>query len=403
MTENHILQGLRTYQPWFSDYFTPWTYNAPVLVSKKTDNEVAQLQKTLYKIIVHFVENYPRYEHLMPVSDDVKRILSFFSDTPYQVGSYRTDFVIDENHQFKLIEITCRFAMNGYWLSAMLDELSQDYATEHNIPHQSYNQAFCDYLQARFADKDIIILASHGKGEESRHYVKILTEAGFNIHTIYPEDIEESLQDISNKVFITELNQDDYYALSDNELKQLASADLFNDLRTIFLVHDKRFFAVLGDADIRNAVLSPQEQALLEKYYIPTYCYGEHPHYWDDAKNNKNNWILKHKHLGKSASVYAGSVTSDTEWQSLFQSTEIENMVLQPFIQQPRFTGHVHEQQHHDYVVGTMLFIDDHYFGLGVFRASSHVITNVVDDRKLLHINVVDDVDMTINDAIAIF
>ena len=76
-----------------------------------------RVQQLYLKCIRHFVENYDRYREWMPVSARVGEILALCRGKPYRPGTYRTDFVIDEANQIRLIETTCRFAMNGYFTS----------------------------------------------------------------------------------------------------------------------------------------------------------------------------------------------------------------------------------------------------------------------------------------------
>ncbi|MEM1327396.1 MAG: hypothetical protein AAGI23_15640 [Bacteroidota bacterium] len=377
-------------QLWAKEYFSPWTYERPLLIREATDRHVADLQTILQKSIEHFVLNYDRYAHLMPLTSDVKRVLSFFEGKSYRIGSYRTDFVIDEQLQFKLIEITCRFAFNGYWLSGFLNLLSQDYAGRNQLYVSQPFMTFLEYIYERLKGKEIVILSHKGKSEESRFYQPVLEKAGYQVRKIYLEEIENEVAEVNGKVFITELNQEDYFELSDETLRQLAEAEVMNDLRTVFLIHDKRFLAVLGDAEFRAAVLAKDEIELLDKFYVPTY--GQHGAevQWQEARTQKDHWILKHKHLGKSMKVYAGKLLSETEWQQIFESNEVKDLILQPFIKQPHFKGQIGEKIYKDFVVGTMLFFDDRYFGLGLFRASSHPITNVIDDRKVMHLNVMD-------------
>lgn len=390
-----IQETFENYREWGKNYFLPWTYKKPLLISPATNERVGQLQKILHKVIQHYVQNYEAYEYLMPLDKEVKRVLNYFKDTPYKVGSYRTDFVIDKNKQFRIIEITCRFTFNGFWVSGFLDNMAQEYGNQNGIDYRNEFDKFLNYLDTRLQGRKLVILSHKGKGEESRHYQQILVDAGYDVKKVFIEDAPTELMDIEDKVFITEFNQDEYYALSDQSLRQLAKAEVLNDLRTVFLIHDKRFFSILGNEAIRKKVLSREEVILLDQFYIPTYAYGEAMDNWQKAKETKNNWIVKHKHLGKSAQVFAGLVTEEVTWQSLFESREIENMILQPFIKQPQFKGTIGKQAYEDYVVGTMLFYDHSYFGLGFFRASSHPVTNVIDDRKLTHLHLTKDLAST--------
>ena len=369
------------------EYFINWTYEEPLLISSITNSKVNELQKIIHKIIQFFVKNYDSYEKLMPLGGSAKRVLSFFDGKDYQVGSYRTDFVVDELHQFRLIEITCRFAFNGYWVSGFLNNMAKEYAEQFNIDYDDQFSGFLNYLEKRLDGNELVILSHKGKGEESRHYQRILASAGYKIKKVFIEDAERELEKIEGKVFITEFNQEEYYSLSDKSLKQLAKADVINDLRTVFLIHDKRFFSILGNSSIRKKALNLKEIQLLDQFYVPTYCFGEAPNEWRAAQRNKGNWILKHKHLGKSDKVFAGLVTDEKVWQQLLRSKEVEEMVLQPFINQPRFRGRVNNKSFCDYFVGTMLFFDNSYFGIGIWRASSHPVSNVVDDRKIMHLH----------------
>ncbi|MEN6420025.1 MAG: hypothetical protein ABFC73_14005, partial [Clostridiaceae bacterium] len=156
-----------------------------------------------------------------------------------------------------------------------------------------------------------------------------------------------------------------------------------NDLRTVFLVHDKRFFAVLNHDEFLFSALSSDEAAELRAYLVPTYTASERLDLWQNAREQKDGWILKPCVFGKSKNVFAGKVTEQREWERLFSEGETAGMVLQPFISQRLFQGTIGSQRFQDYVVGTLLYFNDQYFGPGIFRASSFPVTNIKDDRKL--------------------
>ena len=375
-------------------YFKDWTLRDPLLINATTNKELKQVQTIILKIATHFVTNYRQYESLMPVSKATKRILSFVEGKAYQPGSYRTDFVIDKKKQFKLIEITSRFALNGFLLTGFLEYMAKTYANKQALIFSTIDKypAFIDFIQHRLKNKKITVLSHLGKLEESHFFLPLFKKAGYDINRLYSNEIEANLlEKNNNQVFITELNQEDYYELSDRVLEILAASDMMNDLRTIFLVHDKRFFSILGKEAIRKAVLTKEEIELLDKYYIPTYCYGEHQQAWKKARQQKDQWILKHKHLGKSAKVHAGSLSTKEEWEAIFQSEDLPNMILQPFIQQNPIKGYLGEGVITDYLAGTLLFFDDHYFGLGLFRSSTTPVTAFQNNRKVMHLNLSND------------
>ena len=100
------------------------------------------------------------------------------------------------------------------------------------------------------------------------------------------------------------------------------------------------------------------------------------------ARSNKNGWILKHRALGKSQSVYAGIVTDEEVWSTVLNEANLEDYVLQEWIPQRRHQGEIQGEPYQDFLTGTLIFFDDNFFGFGDFRTSSHPVTNVVDHRK---------------------
>ena len=93
--------------------------------------------------------------------------------------------------------------------------------------------------------------------------------------------------------------------------------------------------------------------------------------------------MLKHARLGKSKDIYAGLEFEQAEWGSLLGTLDLQQFILQEWVPQRRFKGTVSGVEFDDYLTGTLMYFDDAYFGLGLFRSSSHIITNKVDDRKM--------------------
>lgn len=343
------------------------------------------IQKILYKSICHFVGNYDDYKHLMPVSEKIYDILSLCKQKPYRPGTYRTDFLIDENNQIKLIEITCRFALNGFFMSGFSNLLADQFLKDKpNIKKIDEYTAYYDYLMEYFGEfYHICFLKGGVHYNESKYAVPILEKAGYKVHVIAADTITENLHLLKNAAVIGELNYTQLYNLPMETIETIICSNLLNDLRTVFLIHDKRFFSVLGKDVFLRAALSPDESDELKKYLVPAYTWRERQDLWLNAKKEKDNWIIKPCAQGASTNVFAGCVTSDQEWQKLFSSDEMEDIVLQPYIKQRKIKGSVGKNHYEDYVVGTLLFFDNNFFGPGIFRASSYPITNKVDDRKI--------------------
>lgn len=367
------------------DYYDQWILDEPIIFSEKYNTELKKVQQIMFKMIHEFVGNYKAYKNLMPVSNKVEQVLDLFFSKPYKIGTYRTDFVFDDKQQVKLIEITCRFALNGMFLSSVLNKKASDYL-ESELPGlefiDNYSSIFSKFETYLEGTNSITVLVGADTRNESKIYQSIFERAGYSVEFINYKSIADNLDKIRASWIISELSFDEILSIDYAILKELSSLKISNDFRTVFLVHDKRFFDVLGNKEIQEKVLSQSEITLFDRYYIPTYCYNENSTKWTDAKWNKNNWIIKHRALGKSQEVYAGIVTSEDEWLSLFNSPHLHDLVLQEWIPQKTVENKLKEERINDYITGTLLFFDDNYFGFGDFRTSSYPITNKKDHRK---------------------
>ncbi|MEQ9304904.1 MAG: hypothetical protein RJQ14_13430, partial [Marinoscillum sp.] len=146
-------------------------------------------------------------------------------------------------------------------------------------------------------------------------------------------------------------------------------------------VHDKRFFAVMGNDTFQKECLDAREREIFEAYYLPTYSSTSNPDVLLKAKKHKDEWIVKDPILGKSQKVHAGILTDQNSWDDLLNDPTAE-WVFQEWVPQRKFKGKIDKAVFEDYITGTLMFFNDRYFGLGEFRTSSFPITNKVDHRK---------------------
>lgn len=366
-------------------YYKQWILDEPLVISKSHNDDLQLLQKIMYKLITEFVTNYSIYKHLMPVSSKVEEIINIFNHKEYKIGTYRTDFVYDCNQQVKLIEITCRFALNGMFLSSVLNKIADQYHSKHlkhietDNPYNDIYKHFESYLKNV---DSVVILKGGDVRNESKIYADIFKRMGYPLTLVDYKEIEENLEKLQSAWVISELSFDEITSLNLDLIRKLMPLNIINDFRTIFLIHDKRFFSVLGNSELRKTALTDNEIKLFERYYIPTYSYGEKKELWEKAKKEKDKFILKHRSLGKSEKVYAGIVTEKKVWDALFEADDLKDLILQEWITQTKIKGTIDDDVYEDYITGTLLFFDDNYFGFGDFRTSSFPVTNQGDHRK---------------------
>ncbi len=132
--------------------------------------------------------------------------------------------------------------------------------------------------------------------------------------------------------------------------------------------------------------LSQPEAERFRSHLVPTWAWHERRDLWEQAQREKDHWIIKPRAEGRGIGVKAGCMTDEVDWQATFAQADAADLTLQPFIPQNRIHGQVGEEERNDYIVGTLLFFEDHFFGPGVFRASTHQITNQGETRRLAHL-----------------
>ena len=369
-----------------ADYFQPWTYDVPLAIRQETNDRLVRVQRLFHRCVRHLAERYDRYLDLMPLPPRVADILSAARTKPYRAGTCRTDFIVDQSNHVRLIETTCRFAMNGYFTSGFfIHNLADRFLARHpEIRKIDAYTPFFDRFIAHFRPFDhVCLLKGADNRNDTRFVIPVFEKAGIPVQILPAAEIPARTRDFIGAAVLGELSHDEICALPDETIEAIVAADSMNDLRTVFLIHDKRFYALLSRPAFLNEVLSPVEIDEFRPFLVPTYAKNFSPEIWPLARNDKNRWILKPFNVGKSIDVFAGPLTDAAEWHALFDSGRADRMVLQEYVPQRTFSGSIGNQSFNDFAAGTLLFFDEDYFGPGLFRASSYPVTNKVDDRKI--------------------
>lgn len=367
------------------NYLSQWYLDTQMIITSERYEELHKVQQLLYKAIHYFVSHYAGYEHIFPVSDQLKRIVDICDPYPYRIGTYRPDFLIAEDRTLKICEVGARFPLNGYFMSGIAEYIGLHQYTYSSYLKSSVYESFLNYLLKYWGDIDkLYVLKGSDRPCDINLYVPFFKRLGIEVKILSPSQINTSSFVSPCKYgVINEFNQMEMDVLNDDVLKMIASSNALNDMRSIFLIHDKRFLAVLSDNYFLCECLSPEEVSYLRPYLIPTFTPEQSPEIWEEARKDKDGWVLKHCLLGKSEKVYAGCKCTNDEWQDLFDPSVKKMMVLQPFIRQQKIASSIKSEKYNDFAVGTLLCFNDRFFGTGIFRTSSFEITNRVDDRKM--------------------
>ena len=184
-----------------------------------------------------------------------------------------------------------------------------------------------------------------------------------------------------------ELHQHELRSIPSSILREVALC-CFNDLRTIFLVHDKRMLGIvlqeLNALVHIHRILTPDQANILREGIAPTILPGSSElssliRSSELDPKLKDGLLLKPIRSGKGAGIEFGIDLEPEVWLSrlsILRSPDINpdhtTYVVQHKIEQPRFDIALHEAEglQHNYLVGTYMSIQGNYLGLGLWRTS---------------------------------
>jgi alpha-ketoglutarate-dependent taurine dioxygenase len=183
--------------------------------------------------------------------------------------------------------------------------------------------------------------------------------------------------------FILELHQDEILAMPFEVVKKLVSScRLMNDLRTIFIAHDKRFLTLLSKSNLIKQTLTETQLGVIKKN-ITFSCISNELKEDFELKNeiveHQNDWLVKPCMSGKGKGILFGKNMSQTEWEETIEKlSNLNEFVIQKYINQAKFElVHYNKDQAVDHkpksvynIVGTLLCYDEKFFGPGIYRAS---------------------------------
>ena len=371
-------------------YYARWYHDRPMGISSVRRDELRELHRVLYKCINHMAAEYrtfaPRY---MPLSDRDMALLEIQDRRPFRATTYRPDYIVSEDGRLLLCEITSRFFAHGMFLSYFSEVVADRFMA--GFPGKTRQSAFEEmlaYMLGIVGDKrDIYVLKSADRTSEIRLYAPFYSYFGKRVTVIEAKDVEADIRSWSRGFVISALNQGDLLSFSTDTVRAMVDAGMYNDLRTILLIHDKRFMNLWFQDGFTDACLTPEETTFLRRHAIPTWPWGTNETQWEAARRHREDFIIKHRRLGKSDRLYAGPLMSPEAWEALWRDGEVRHAVLQPFIRQRRWPCVWEGQAFEDYICGMMLCVDDRYFDSGLIRASSLPVTNIGDDRKICPIH----------------
>ena len=354
----------------------------PIHVDKHTTTYVRQIHDILIKAIYALVNNYlidNDITEMMSLSNNIIKILQICQQTEYKIGVLRPDYLLDKNGQIRICEINARFTTNGILIA---DILNKFFAKTDCYP----NAAITHYIKNFDKNKKVFII----KGKEPGMDIYLLNEYFNNneINSVFvtPEELyiqgdKLYIQNEECTQIVMELHQDEILSIPSNILEKIITdTHYLNDLRTIFIVHDKRFLALLGNKQVMLKYLNNEEFELLKSTIISTKLLDNKTAIVDVLKD-KDAWVLKKCLSGKGDGMYIGKDTDDELFCNVINKLN-DLYIAQEYIPQ-QYHSHITNiaTNNIEYVnqllVGTFISFNGDYLGLGIARGSTNEIINV--------------------------
>ena len=369
--------------------YDPWTYDAPLVCDEGRVRELEALQEAMLALAEGVASHFDALLPHLPYDGAVKGFFAKLAGKPMRAGAFRPDFLVTEDGHLWLFEITCRFPLNGTFLSEGCNQLPKirRYIQDHQLESVGYTRKLVQTLLAWAGQADALWII---RGRDSARNESSALQPHFDGAMPLPF-VYISLEDFialdpsafaGTKALVAEINFEEWQRIPDTHLEAMLEGPLLNDPRFVFITHDKSFFALPFMEEIASTVLSDQEARLLRKHFAKTLLPGQAPEAWENALQHPERWIIKPRRLGKSEGIVAGALADYEAWKALIERAEHSDVVLQQWHEPRRIEGSIGDREYEDVFCGTWLCWGHESLGPGLIRASTHKVINVKDNRK---------------------
>lgn len=394
----HLQRDKHTLMKNLNKLYTPICFDSlninpyPLLLDKQLFSQLKDCHSLLIEAIPKIVSNFfidPALQQIISLDAKTLDLLYSLKEKPYEIGIIRPDFVFDKDYQIKICEINARFPLNAFVLSQCLsDKIYKQFSTElsfinvNKIKNLEIFEKFFDSkhpIRVFFnKEKSLDILLLKNIGE------KMFSNLKFEL--IYsPKFLFKNSFFVKKNYFQTILNlhQEELFKLKPSFLNEITKQNYFNDIRTIFIVHDKRFLSILSNKTIMCNYISPEKYNRLATYIIPTYILTNE--IMQNIKFNMKNWVFKKNSAGKGEGMIIGKEVHSADIYAVLSKRRLD-YIAQPFIDQPLFqllnnstimNNTLDKNYQALYLIGTILSFNNIFLGPGLLRGSSKSIINI--------------------------
>lgn len=357
-----------------------------VIYTRAEVEALRALQVAIHAGITAIVEarlDVPALRACLSMEPPVEDILRALHGRPYATGTLRPDVLCDADGVFRVCEINARFSANGYPMSDVMDRAAE--VARRWVPAGPVRRPWP--AGSWFVADETFIVRGREPGLDV-HMIPGLHTGRRRCRMVSPDalelrggrlSIDGVALDRPEVRLCLELHQDELLDLGAERLLALhAHTRYFNDLRTVFIAHDKRTLSVLCDPDAMRPLVGAERAALLARHIVPTYPLATRPDVRAQALGDRGPWVLKANKLGKGVGMVFGAECSAEAWRDALSDPERASHLLQPVVESRTFDlvrsdGRSEAVR----VVGMLMGLDHHALGPGMPRASAGKVVSI--------------------------
>ncbi|GFF23885.1 hypothetical protein IFM61606_08972 [Aspergillus udagawae] len=338
-------------------------------------------------------------------------------------GNWRPDFLLPANEAdgFKVCEINSRFPSNGLDLNARMYKALDNSETkpldldvagdpEHlmarlkalfhpewplRFVHNRENNPLIEALM-----RDLVDMKPRLLTPDDLHLVADETSpTGYKLQCVRESATSadnqagnmEDIHQIALRLFLSE------FALLSPQMQRQLAFNSNNDIRSIFLIHDKRILGILhqelDDLVAKHHVLTQRQADLLRKRVVFTIIPGSKEleqltDSYYQGNVSKNDFILKPIRSGRGQGIILGQELSTFEWEAILADMKNAALtpdrtvyIIQPFVEQAEGDMFLDEEigVQRTRRVGTYYSMHGEFVSLGLWRVglSTNRTTNM--------------------------
>jgi hypothetical protein len=344
-----------------------YLHDFPLVLAESQCQELVKLQGLLREALLKLVPAYysdERVSRRLLQTEWAEELLSHLKDEPYETDSLRPDFLYDLEGNPLICEINARFPSNGFLVSHKLNKI----ASEHYSASLTGLPRLEEISRTFVPDEDLSVVLATERARDVLTLLFLMREQGHECSFVGPEEVSK----LSGRVLL-QLHQHEIESLPVQTWVDFHHrTDYFNDLRTIFLVHDKRMLSVLSDEELLQDYLPAEDAQWLSARIVATYERTR------PGRPARASSLLKPNQLGKGEGILLGRELTDEQWEERFSTG---NYVVQPIIDQKLLEL---DRRGEAYLVGTLPMWRHHLYGPGIFRASKKLIANLATGGQIV-------------------